>query len=95
MNLNLLTVSNEEQGILLPNGYSVVLRFDMIYKKWFFDMYNGDEIVYAGIRLEPDAMALDGIFDAYVALVDSVGTKEEYEPYTELGGRLSCVEVTE
>lgn len=93
MTINELSVSSEEQNIFLSNGYSATIRFDMIYKRWFFDLYLGGELLYAGLTLTPDTAALAGISDLTLGLVDYSDDKEEYEPFNELGARLALMEI--
>ena len=90
-----LGVSSEEQTIYLQDGYSATIRFDMIYKRWFFDLYLGEELVYAGIPLGVDTVPLLNISKEGLGLIDAVKDKLEYEPYSELGSRLVLVEVTQ
>ena len=93
MTITELSVTNQEQTIFLQDGRIVVLRFDMIYKRWFFDLYQGDELLYAGLALNPDTAPLAGITDISVGLIDFSEDKTEYEPYSELGARLGLVEI--
>lgn len=93
MTINELSVSSEEQNIFLSNGYSATIRFDMIYKRWFFDLYLGGELLYAGLTLTPDTAALAGISDLTLGLVDYSDDKKEYEPFNELGARLALMEI--
>lgn len=96
MILNELSVAPQtEQDLFLENGYIAKLRFDMIYKRWFFDLYYADELVYAGLALNPDTFPLAGISEVTLGLADIVGDKEEYEPYSELGKRLSLLEAVD
>lgn len=94
MKVNLLAVSAKEQNIILQDGYSANIWFDMIYKRWFFDLYNGTDLVYAGIALEPDTAGLLNISLYGLGLLDMAEDKEEYEPYSELGSRLALAEIT-
>lgn len=90
-----LSVTSKEQIIYLRDGYVVTIRYDMIYKRWFYDLYKGTELLYAGLSLKPDTAPLSGISDVYVGLIDFGDDKEQYEPYSELGGRLGLVEISE
>lgn len=90
-----LKVSAEEQTIYLQDGYSAVIRFDMIYKRWFYDLYLNDSLVYAGIALGADTAPLYNISDVSLGLVDMSNDKYDYEPYVELGSRLALVEIAE
>ena len=91
-----LSVMPEEQTVILQNGYSAAIRFDMIYKRWFYDLYMDDgTILYAGIALPPDSAPLNGFAEESLGLVDLSEDNEEYEPFSELGGRLALMEITE
>ena len=90
-----LKVMPQEQTVMLQNGYRAALRFDMIYKRWFFDLYNGEDLVYAGMALTPGTAPLLNISKLSVGIVDTSGDKEEYEPYSELGSRLVLMEISE
>lgn len=90
-----LRVLPEEQTVFLQDGYKAAIRFDMIYKRWFYDLYLGDELVYAGIALNPDTSPLLNINLVSLGLVDTSNDKEEYEPYNELGSRLALLEINE
>ena len=90
-----LTVMPEEQTVILQNGYSAAIRFDMIYKRWFCDIYKGEDLVYAGLALTPGTAPLLNISKISVGIVDMSDDKEEYEPYSELGSRLALVEIAE
>lgn len=93
MTITELSVGNEEQTIFLSNGYTAVLRFDMIYKRWFYDLYRDGEIVFAGIALVPDSRPLYNMSEVSLGLVDFSDDKKEYEPYSELGARLGLMEI--
>ena len=93
MTMTELGVLSQEQTIYLSNGYSANLRFDMIYKRWFFDLYLGGNLVYAGVPLVVDTAPLDNICPLTLGLVDCSDDKKEYEPYSELGSRLALMEV--
>lgn len=95
MTLTELGVSSEEQMIYLANGYSADIRFDMIYKRWFFDLYQGGTLVRAGLALTPDTAPLLGISPVGLGLVDCSEDNQEYEPYNELGARLALMEIVE
>ena len=95
MTITELSVGNEEQTIFLSDGYTAVLRFDMIYKRWFYDLYKDDEIVFAGVSLIPNTRALYNMCPVSLGLVDFSDDKEEYEPYSELGARLGLMEIVE
>ena len=92
MTFNELTVSAEEQKITLSDGYSAEVLFDPFYYRWYYNLYNNDTLVAAGIALVPDSSGLLHILPISVGCLDIVGNKEDYEPYQELGGRLMLVE---
>lgn len=90
-----LTVPSEEQTLNLLNGYTAEIKFDAVYKRWYFNLYNLGEPVAMGIALNADTAPLLGYTNDSLGLVDSVGDKEPYEPFNELGTRLSLMEITE
>lgn len=93
MTISELSVNSEEQTVVLQGGYSATIRFDMIYKRWFFDLYLGGELVYAGIALTPDTYPLNDISDISIAIIDWANDNLSYEPYAELGSRLGLMEI--
>lgn len=94
MKVNELVVSSDEQIIALSDGKSARLYFDPFYKRWYYNMYdNENNIMYAGIALNPDTVPLKNISSYYLGLVDKMGDKEFYEPFNELGSRLGLLEV--
>lgn len=93
MTLTDLGVTAKEQTVYLQGGYSAALRFDMIYKRWFCDLYHEGVLVYAGIPLTIDTAPLNGISPVSVCVVDLSYSKEEYEPFAELGSRLALMEL--
>lgn len=93
MIVNLLTVASEEKLITLQDGYVAHLRFDLVYKRWYYDLYRDGELVYAGISLTPDSCSLLGISDYFLGLIDQVPNDQDYEPYLELGSKLGLLEV--
>jgi hypothetical protein len=95
MQITELKVGSKEQKILLSNGYSADIKFDVFYKRWYYDLYKDGELKYAGIALNVNTVGLFNISPVSLGLIDIVGDKEEYEPYNELGTRLMLVEVTE
>jgi len=139
MTLNELVVSSEEQLISLADSHRAYIKFDPIYKRWYYDLYRGGTPIYTGVALNPDTLPLDGIADYYLAVIDKKGnvveekitvggiarldengmpiknadgnielintkqetitrveeSREPYEPYIELGGRLGLLEVKE
>ena len=95
MTLTDLGVTSKEQTVYLQGGYSASLRFDMIYKRWFCDLYQGAELKYAGIPLVVDSAPLNGISPVSLCVVDLSDSKEEYEPFAELGSRLALMELAD
>lgn len=96
MTLNELLVSSKEQILTLAGGKSARIYFDPFYKRWYYNMYNeNDEIMYAGIALDPDTMPLQNISPYYIGLIDKMSDNQAYEPYNELGSRLGVIEVSE
>ena len=90
-----LIVSSEEQWLSLTDDFVANIKFDYIYKRWYYDLYKNDEIVYTGIPLTKDGPTLKGISNVYLAIVENNEYKVEYEPFAELGGILTLVEVVE
>lgn len=95
MVVNELSVASEEQTLALLNGYKANIFFDPYYKRWYYNLYNGDVLVYAGFVLDPDTASLLGFSDYFLACVDKLDSKEMYEPYNELGSRLGLLEVSQ
>ena len=90
-----LVVSSDEQVIALSDGKSARLYFDPFYKRWYYNMYdNENNIMYAGIALNPDTMPLQNISPYYLGLIDKMDDGF-YEPFNELGSRLGLLEVAE
>ena len=90
-----LTIPSEEQTLNLLNGYTAEIKFDAVYKRWYFNLYNLNEPVAMGIALNVDTAPLLGYVSDSLGLVDLVDDKKEYEPFDELGTRLGLVEITE
>lgn len=95
MTLTELSVINEEQTIYLQDGYTAEIRFDMVYKRWYYNLYKGGELLYAGVSLTPDSKPLDKISSVSLGIIDFSDDKKEYEPYAELGARLGLMEIVE
>lgn len=93
MNINLLSVESKEKAITLQDGYIANLRFDLVYKRWYYDLYKDGSLIYAGMSLTPDSCSLLGIHDYCLGLVDRVPKDQDYEPYVELGSKLGLLEV--
>ena len=95
MQVNLLAVSPKEQTIVLQNNCVAEVLFDRIYKRWYYNLYKYDELIYAGIVLIPNTAGLLTITNTSLGIVDMADDKEDYEPYAELGSRLALAEITE
>lgn len=93
MTVNELVVASEEQTLNLSYGYRAQLFFDPIYKRWYYNLYNGETLEYAGIALDPNTAPLAGMSNYYLGCVDKISDKSFYEPFTELGIRLGLMEV--
>lgn len=93
MEINLLNVESKEKAITLRDGYVADIRFDLVYKRWYYDLYKDGELLYAGISLTPNSCGLLKINDYCLGLMDRVPDEEEYEPYVELGSKLGLLEV--
>ena len=95
MKLIELTVGSKEQTVLLSNNYSADIKFDVFYKRWYYDLYENGVLKFAGVALNANTLPLFSMSPVSLGLIDIVGDNEEYEPYNELGTRLMLVEVTE
>lgn len=90
-----LDVASDEQTVSLLDGYTANLFFDRCYKRWYYNLYYMNELVAAGIALNPDTAPLLGFTQESLALVDTGDKRVEYEPFEELGQRLTLVEISE
>lgn len=90
-----LMVSSEEQWLSLTDGHTADIKFDYIYKRWYYDLYKDEELVFAGIPLTKDCPTLKGISPVYLAIIENNEYNVQYEPFSELGGILTLVEVVE
>lgn len=88
-----LGVAPKEQTLNLSNDYSVQIKFDPFYYRWYGDFYKEGEIVAAGIALDPNTFGLLDVETVAFGLVDTGDPKEEYEPYEQLGDRLAVIEI--
>lgn len=93
MTINELIVASKEQRVDLYNGVYVQLFFDPIYKRWYYNLYENNELKYAGIALNPGSRPLHNIASYYVGLIDKINDKTPYEPFNELGSRLGLLEI--
>lgn len=94
MTANELVVASEPQRLTLSSESYADIFFDPYYKRWCYNLYEGNELKYAGFVLDPDTASLLGFTDNFLACVDKLDNKEQYEPYNELGSRLGLLEVT-
>ena len=90
-----LELGSEEQTISLLNGYTAEILFDRCYKRWYYNLYKDDAIVAAGVALNPNTAPLLNYINESLGLLDTGSSKEDYEPYYELGNRLALVEISE
>lgn len=95
MKITKLEVGSKEQTIVLSNGYTADIKFDVFYKRWYYDLYKNGELKFAGVALNVNTVGLFNMSPVSLGLIDIVGDKAEYEPYDELGMRLMLVEVAE
>ena len=91
----ILEVASDEQTVTLLDGYVANVFFDRCYKRWYYNLYYMGDLVAAGVALNPNSAPLLGYARESLGLVDEKGTKEEYEPFLELGQRLALVEISE
>lgn len=94
-NAYVLEVSSQEQVVTLLDGYTAEIRFDRCYKRWYYNLYYMGNLIAAGIALNVNTAPLLGYTKDSIALIDEGNKREEYEPYLELGQRLSLVEISE
>lgn len=94
-----LVVESEEQSIVLSNGYVAELRYNVFNKYWYYNLADveGNYIFY-GMALKPDACPTYRLthnieIPKLVILDEARGSKEPYNPYVEIGGRLGLYEV--
>lgn len=90
-----LEVASDEQTVTMLDGYVANIFFDRCYKRWYYNLYYMNELVAAGIALNPDTAPLLGFTNGSLGLLDTGDKKQEYEPFIELGQRLSLMEITE
>ena len=93
MTINELVVSSEEQKLTLSDGYSADIKFDPFYKRWYYDLYLNNEVLYAGVALNPDSAPLIQFTNYSLGLIDKMNDKLFYEPFAELGSRLGLIEI--
>ena len=95
MTINSLGIASKEQTITLSNGMMVDIKFDPFYYRWYGDYYSDDELVAAGIALDPNTAGVLGILPVGLGIVDTGDQRETYEPYEQLGNRLAVIEIVE
>lgn len=95
MKITELKVGSKEQSVILSNGFTADIKFDVFYKRWYYDLYENGALRFAGVALNVNTVPLFNMAPVSLGLIDAVGDKEEYEPYNELGSRLMLVEVSE
>ena len=93
--ISILSVGSEEQTLMLSDNYYADIKFDLIYKRWYYNLYRNGNIIAAGISLVPNSAGLLGEFPVSLGLLDTGNPHEAYETYEELGRRLVLVEITE
>lgn len=93
--MNELVVASKEQTLTLLNGYSAEIKFDPFYKHWYYNLYQGDTLMFAGVSLLPNTLPLHGITNYYLGCLYTGEPNEFYEPFDELGGLLKLIEVQE
>ena len=93
--INNLIVVSEPQWLQLSDSHSADIKFDYIYKRWYYDLYKNDVLVAAGIPLTKDCPTLKGISKVYLATLENNEYNVEYEPFSELGGILMLIEVVQ
>jgi len=89
----ILTVSSTEQVISLNDGTLAQVLYNPFNRYWYMNMVKDGEVVAAGMALIPNTNPLKnfGVKDT-IFIIDTVNDNLEYNPYNELGSRLSLVE---
>lgn len=95
MTFSSLGVAPKEQTLSLSEDCSVEIKFDPFYYRWYANYYVSGELVAAGVALDPNTAGLLNIEPVSLAIYDSGDPKQDYEPYEELGDRLSVIEVVD
>lgn len=95
MKINELVVASQEQKLSLSNGYTADIKFDPFYKRWYYDLYQNNELLYAGVALNPDSTPLLNFTNYSLGMIDKLDNTAFYEPYCELGSRLGLIEITQ
>ena len=93
--VNKLIVGSEEQWLQLSSGYSADIKFDYIYKRWYYDLYFDEALVCAGVALNKDSPTLKGMSPVYLAVVEDNDNNVQFEPFSDLGGILVLMEIVE
>lgn len=94
-----LVIASEEQTLTLNNNYSAELRYNVFNKYWYYNLYNqlGEAILY-GMALKPNCcpayhLTHNSEIPKLVMYDEAPESKEEYNPYVEIGGRLGLYEI--
>lgn len=95
MTINNLIVESKEQIVRLSENFYADIKFDLIYKRWYYNLYNNGTMVAAGIALVPDSAGLLGFQPVSLGMIDLSNKHEPYIAYEELGGQLALVEIQE
>lgn len=95
MTINNLIVESKEQILRLTDNFYADIKFDLIYKRWYYDLYKDGAMVAAGIALVPDSAGLLGFQPVSLGMVDLSEKHVPYLAYDELGGQLALVEIQE
>ena len=93
--VNELQVTSEEQWLAINESYTAEIKFDYIYKRWYYDLYKDGDLIYAGVPLTKDCPTLKNISSTYIGIIEDNPNKTNYEPFSELGKTLALVEVEE
>lgn len=78
MEINELVVNSEEQKLTLLNGYVAFIKFDPFYKRWYYDLYQGDELKFAGVALNPNTIPLSKFTNYSLGLIDKLSDADYY-----------------
>lgn len=93
MTFSSLVVAPKEQKLALTETFSADIRFDPFYKRWYYNLYENNQMVAAGITLNPDSAGLLDITKVSLGVIERNPDNEQYEPYYELGGILDLIEI--
>lgn len=93
-----LNIRSEEQTITLSNGYTAELKYNVFDKYWYYNLFDIQQTpVFYGMALKPDTCATRDLtrnenIPLLVMLDEVPDSKEAYNPYVEIGGRLGLYE---